>query len=158
MKSSDLDKRLTNKLGFGKVLESITRHRQYYIGKKLEKFGLKKGEYRILIEVYIYEGCCQDFIANNLGIDKFDASKAIKSLIEKGYVYKKRDEFDKRKYMLYLTDKAKEIKSDFVEVLTSSAQVLTDGLTEEEKEFTLKMLIKIAENAYKQSQLIKNEK
>lgn len=158
MINSDLDRRLTKKLGFGKVLESITRHRQYYVGKKLEKFDLKRAEYRLLIEIYIQEGCCQEYIANNLGIDKFDASKGIKSLIQKGYVDKKVDEKDRRKSRLYPTEKALAIKEEFTELLVSSAELLTEGLTEEEKDFALKVFIKMAENMYVQAQSLRNEK
>lgn len=158
MANSDLDRRLTKELGFGKVLDSINRQKQYYIGRKLEKFDLKRGEYRLLIEIYIQEGCCQDYIVNNLGIDKFDASKGIKSLIEKDYIYKKRDEIDKRKSRLYPTQKALEIKEEFTQLLTSSADILTDGLTEEEKAFALKVLIKMAENMYKEANYLRGEK
>lgn len=151
----DFDRRLTKELSFGKVLEILHRHRIYYVAKKLEKFGIKKGEYRVLIQVYIEEGCCQDDIVHYLGIDKFDASKIIKSLIEKKYLTKERDVNDKRKYRLYLTQAAKDIREEFTEVLTDSAEILVQGVSEEEKKVTMRVLIKMAENAYTESQKLK---
>ncbi|MGL4762613.1 MAG: MarR family winged helix-turn-helix transcriptional regulator [Sarcina sp.] len=158
MLNSDLDRRLTKEINFGKVLESISRHRQYYVGKKIEKFDLKRAEYRLLIQVYIEEGCCQDDIVTNLGIDKFDASKGIKSLIQKDYILKQKDEIDKRKCRLFLTDKAREIREEFTNILVDSAGLLTEGVSEQEKEVTLKVLIKMAQNMYAQSCKLKLEK
>ncbi|WP_297520996.1 MarR family winged helix-turn-helix transcriptional regulator [uncultured Clostridium sp.] len=158
MLNSDLDRRLTKELSFGKVLESIGRHRHYYVGKKLEKFDLKRAEYRLLIQVYIEEGCCQDDIVNNLGIDKFDASKGIKSLIEKGYILKQKDEIDKRRCRLFPTDKANEIREEFTDILVDSAGLLTEGISTEDKEVALRVMIKMAQNMYTQSCKLRAEK
>ena len=157
MEKSDLDRRLTDELTLGKVLESIARSRQYYVGKKLEKFDLKRGEYKLLIELYIQEGCCQDDIVCILGIDKFDASKGIKSLIEKGYVFKEKDKIDKRKHKLYLTEKAKEIKDEFIGILFGTVDIMTDGVSEQEQKLVLKVLTKMAKNMYRESMILKKE-
>ena len=157
MEKSDLDRRLTDELTLGKVLESIARSRQYYVGKKLEKFDLKRGEYKLLIELYIQEGCCQDDIVCILGIDKFDASKGIKSLIEKGYVFKEKDKVDKRKHNLYLTQKAKDIKEEFIDILFGTVDIMAQGVSEEEHKMTIKVLAVMAGNMYRASALLKKE-
>ena len=157
MEKSDLDRRLTKELTLGRVLESVIKSRNYYTGKKLEKFNLKKGEYKLLIELYIQEGCCQDDIVCILGIDKFDASKGIKSLIEKDYVFKEKDKVDKRKHKLYLTQKAKDIKTEFLDVLFASTDIMTEGLSEDDKAILLRILIKVAENMYRGARTLKKE-
>lgn len=155
MKDSDLDRRLIEDLGFGRVLVSIARSRYYYIGKKLEKFDISKSEYKILIEVYIAEGCCQEDIVHNLGIDKFEVAKGIKSLISKEYICKQKDLQDKRKCRLYPSEKAMEIKKSFIQILLDSTEVLTEGLTEEEKKVCLEIMIKMAKNMYQGATKIK---
>lgn len=157
MNDSDLDRRLVSDLGFGKVLASIAKNRYYYIGKKLEKFDISKSEYRLLIEIYIAQGCCQDDIVHNLGVDKFEVAKGIKSLIEKGYIDKKKDLKDKRKCNLYASEKALKIKDQFTQILLDSSDVLTEGLTDEEKEFCLKIMIKMAKNMYQGAVKIREE-
>ncbi|MGL5574734.1 MAG: MarR family winged helix-turn-helix transcriptional regulator [Sarcina sp.] len=151
----DFERRLTKELSFGKVLDILYRQRMYYIAKKLEKFNINKAEYRLLIQVYIEEGCCQEQLVNYLGIDKFEASKVIKSLIEKKYLMKKKDEIDKRKHLLYLTDSAKDIKEEFIGILTDSVDILVKGVSEEEKRITMKVLVQMTENAYTESQKLR---
>lgn len=157
METSDLNRRLTGEITLGKVLESIGRNRHYYVGRKLEKFNIGRGEYKILIELYIQEGCCQDDIVNILGIDKFEASKAVKALIEKGYVYKEKDKLDKRRHKLYLTDLGKSIKEEFVSVLFSTVKIMSEGISKEEQEQVLNTLIKMAENMYRESSRLRKE-
>lgn len=157
-KKSDLDRRLTKDLGFGRVLESINKHRHYCIRRKLEKFNLKRWEYRILIELYIEEGVSQEKIACNIGLDKFETSKSIKSLIEKGFVYKDRDENDKRVYRLFLTDKANEIRGEFVDILLGTIDRAVKDVPLEERKIALKVLIHMAERMYVEYSTMKNDK
>jgi len=90
-----------------------------------------------------------------LEVDKYEVAKGIKSLIEKGYVFKEKDLNDKRKCRLYPTEKANNIRNEFIEILKQSSEILTKGFTEEEKNIALRILIKMSENMFEEVQNIK---
>lgn len=156
---SDWDKKyITKEISFGKFIDRIYRNNSYYIGKNLEKYNLNKSEYKYLIRVYCEEGLCQEDIVNLLKVDKYEVAKVVKSLIEKDYIYKIRDNEDKRKYRLYLTDKAKNIKEGFTDVLSDSSSILTKNFSEKEKEIVLDLLTRMANNIYEEVEKIKSNK
>lgn len=140
---------------FGKFITGIYRNNVYYIGKNLERFNINKSEYIYLIKVYNKEGICQDEIVNLLKVDKYEVAKGVKSLIEKGYLYKEKDEVDKRKHRLYSTDKAKEIEEYIRNVLRNMSEILTEGFNKEEKELALKILKKMDMNIREEVKKIK---
>lgn len=131
---------------FGKFITGIYRNNVYYIGKKLEKFNINKSEYTYLINIYNKEGICQDELVQYLNVDKYEVAKGIKSLIEKGYLYKEKDDLDKRKHRLYLTEKAKIIEEEFREVLTNTSDIIMHGFSEEERIIALDFLIRMDGN------------
>lgn len=151
-------KLLTDNFSFGKMIHIIFRKNAYYIGKRLEKYGISKSEYHFLIQVYINEGCCQEEIVNRLDLEKYEVAKGIKSLVEKGFVCKRRDEEDKRKHRLFITEKGKEIKEDFIEVLKGLSQVLTEGFTDAEKDEALEFMMRMHENISKETMEFKKHK
>lgn len=150
-------KTLTDDISYGKYLDFINRNNAYYIGKYFEKINLNKSEYKYLIHIYIEEGICQDDLVTMLRLDKYEVAKGIKSLVTKGYVYKIKDEKDKRKHRLYLEDKAKEIKPEFINILKNSSDILINGFTENEKEMLQGFLIRMAENIYNEASKLKEK-
>lgn len=145
-------------LKFGRFVDWIYRNNAYYIGKNLEKFNLNKSEYKYLIRLYAKEGICQDDLVNMLRVDKYEVAKGVKTLIEKGYVYKEKDTEDKRKHRIYLTQKAKHIEVEFKEVLCESSAKLTNGFSDDEKIILLEMLERMTVNMLEEVESIKCNK
>ncbi|CAH2214950.1 MarR family winged helix-turn-helix transcriptional regulator [Tepidibacter aestuarii] len=149
---------ITEKVSFGKFIDRIYRNNNYYVGKHLEKYNLNKSEYKYLIQIYLNEGICQDDIVNRLKVDKYEVARGIKSLIEKGYVYKEKDSIDKRKHRLYITEKGNSIRDGFTAILRESSEILTKGFKEEEKDLVLGFLIRMAQNICEETIKLKNNK
>ena len=149
---------ITERVSFGKFIDRIYRNNNYYVGKHLEKYNLNKSEYKYLIQIYLNEGICQDDIVNRLKVDKYEVAKGIKSLIEKGYIYKEKDNIDKRKHRLYITEKGNNIKDGFIEILRESSEILTKGFTDKEKNIALELLIRMAQNICDETMKLKNNR
>ena len=60
-----------------------------------------------------------------------------------------KDEHDKRAYKIYLTDKSKEKKDDICNVLQEWESILTENITEEERDTLINILKKICLNKNK---------
>ncbi|GAA0736328.1 MarR family winged helix-turn-helix transcriptional regulator [Clostridium oceanicum] len=152
------EKFITTRKSFGKYISVIYKNQNYYIGKYIEKYNLNRTEYKYLIQIYENEGICQDDIVNILKVDKYEVAKGVKSLIKKGYVYKEKDEIDKRKNRLYITELGNEIKSGVIEILKKTSEILTKGFKEEEKNLAFEFLLKMAENMGDEVSKIKGNK
>ncbi|EJO5348690.1 winged helix DNA-binding protein [Clostridium botulinum] len=76
----------------------------------------------------------QNTLSGYVKVDKALSARAIKKLIELGYVEKTINSKDARAYKLYLTEKAKAIVPGVIESLDGWVHIITNGLTEEEKE------------------------
>lgn len=139
---------LSKKVSYGKIIAQINRSNSYYIGKKLEKYGLNKSEYKYLIPIYHMEGICQEDLATILKCEKHEVAKGIKALVDKGYLYKEKDKDDKRRYKIYLEEKAKMARDSIVDVLEESSDIMTKGFTESEKDILIELLLRMSENMH----------
>ena len=131
---------------FIKLNSWIFRNNQIYLDKALKKYELSSGSFPYLLNLNKREGISQNQIAYDLGHDKAMSARTIAKLIELEYIYKKEDEMDSRAYKLYLTDKAKKIIPDIKIETLKLINLITKGLTEEEKNITINSLSKIFNN------------
>jgi DNA-binding MarR family transcriptional regulator len=113
----------------------------------LDKFQLSSGTYPFLLILKSNEGISQNQISKELNVDKALSARAIKRLISLGYIKKEENEDDIRSYKLYLTDKARSVIPDIIEELNKWIDIITEGLTEQEKSTVIDLLGKIMKNA-----------
>jgi DNA-binding MarR family transcriptional regulator len=84
-----------------------------------------------------------------LKIDKATTAKALKRLEEEGYVVRDIDSSDKRAYKVFVTQKALDIKPVLQDAIISWGNILSNELSQEEKDKVIDILKKMAENASK---------
>lgn len=125
----------------------LYRSGQVYIGSQLKEYGIGRGQYIFLNTLYKGDGLSQDEIAEYLVIDKGTTAKALKKLEELGYVTRQAREDDKRYNQVFLTEKALGIKDEVRRVLVEWRHMLTQGLSEEEKETAISLLERMGSNA-----------
>lgn len=87
----------------------------------------------------------QIHISKEIGNDRAMSARTINKLIESGFIYKVQDEKDNRAYKLYLTPKAKEILPFIHMEIQKIIYFIAEGLTEDEKHTTMKVLKNIFE-------------
>ncbi|MCR1934544.1 MarR family winged helix-turn-helix transcriptional regulator [Clostridium tepidum] len=117
-----------------KYIAMIYRASQGYLDEALKKYELSSGTYPFILTLYEDEGINQKVLSDRVKVDKALSARAIKRLIELGYVEKIINNKDARAYKLYLTQKAKVVVPKIREILDDWLQIITDGLTEKEKE------------------------
>lgn len=130
----------------GKYISLIYRQGNIFFSKEFSKFGFGCGQYMFMIYLYRNDGISQEKLSELVNIDKGTTAKAIKKLEELNFITRSKDSLDKRINRIYLTDKALDIKNEFFEVLTNWEKLLTNNLTEEEINYGLKILNKLASN------------
>lgn len=133
---------------FGKYIAASYRVAQGIINKKLESVDIKSGQQDFMYVICNNEGISQKELSERLKIGKATTAKAVKSLMESGYIKRERAEDDKRFYKLFLTDKGREIAPLVRNTFKEVSGIYSKGFTDKEAEEVLKILEKLFNNVY----------
>lgn len=132
---------------------SVSRYLSYFhrigssfLSKSYEKYDIGTGQYQFLIQLYLDDGISHDTLTERISVDKATTTRAIKKLESAGYVRLELNKNDKRKYHIFLTDKAKELKDEIFQVYYLWEALLVKSLSEEEIENLLSTFKKMYEN------------
>lgn len=138
----------------GRLISILYRKNQVYMNMTLKEYGITSAEQPFLTCLYSRNGATQDEISCYLNIDKAATTRAIQSLMEKGYVTKEKDPNDKRCNRINITDKAEEVKENIKERLGEWSAFLTEDMDEESKDAVYSalenMVLKVEKTDFKQ--------
>jgi len=125
----------------------IGRTTHLYMIKYMRSIGLDKKAFPPLLRaISENEGISQDQMSKAFHIDKGAVAKRVKSLEDLGYISRVPSPGDKRRYMIYLTEKGREIMPSLIAVEDQVEEIMTRGLDENEKETLLQLLDRVAGN------------
>ncbi len=108
--------------------------------------GLSSGQPKLLEYLYICGDADQKTIAANSGIEAATAGTVLFGMEEKGLIWRKRSENDKRSIIVGLTDKGRAAAECAVKVFADADKKALDGMSEKETEKLCRMLEKICAN------------
>ncbi|MEG0307798.1 MAG: MarR family transcriptional regulator [Clostridium sp.] len=133
--------------------ESISRYISHFhrigsnfLSKKYEKADIGFAQYKFLIQLYLTDGLSHDELTEKVSVDKGTTTRAIKKLWENGYVRIELNENDKRKYHIYLTEKAIYKREEILSISALWEDKLTGCLSPNELDTLLELLRKIGRN------------
>lgn len=104
-------------------------------------YGITPVQHLILEALWVEEGLTASEIGKRLVLDNATLSGILDRMSEKGWVLKATDDTDKRFIRIYLTDKAKKLKSSILAERENSNEEILGSLNLEEK-VLLKRLLK----------------
>lgn len=115
-----------------------------FIAQIYEKFELSKMEWRVLATIgYHYEMSARD-ICTFTHLDKMQVSRAINKLIMSGLLLQQVSIEDRRKSLLTLTAKGKELYQEIIPLVKAQEQRLLGGLTTLECEQLKLLTVKLS--------------
>ena len=135
------------KMPLGKIATYLYRCTQAYTNEILKEYHLGSGLYPFLLKLYIQEGINQNQISRALNIDKAMSARAVKKLIEMGYIRKEEDHEDSRAFKLYLTEQGRAVAPVVKDALRRWNDMITQDLSEQEKDMVINLLGKVLNNA-----------
>ncbi|PKM52296.1 MAG: MarR family transcriptional regulator [Firmicutes bacterium HGW-Firmicutes-7] len=112
----------------GRWISVLYRQFQSFINHALKDLDISSSEYAFLLTLYYREGVSQETLSSHLYIDKAATARAINLLESKGYVIRKKDEVDRRKNRIYITEKGLSVKGDLKKALNEWNEIITEGL------------------------------
>ena len=96
------------------------------------KFGLTRGQHSFLTRIDENPGINQETLSYILKVDRSTTAKALKKLIDKGYIKKVHPENNKKEWILFITDEGKKLNDSMEDSVTSPLEKLYSGVSEEE--------------------------
>lgn len=117
----------------------------YHI-KALKKYNIHGHQMGYIYHICQSPGLSQEALASSLGLNKASVAKGLRYLISEGYVRRVQNQRDKRAYQLFPTEKAKALSLECIQTIDGFDEVLTRGMTEEEKEMFQKLIVKACQN------------
>ena len=141
----------------GRLISVIHRQGQIYQNYELKPYDLSSSDYIYLINLSENEGVNQKFLSDMLSIDDGFTTRAMKKLEEKGYIKREKNPGDKRGYHVKLTHKGQEIQPVILEKLKGWTDILSLGMTTDEKDQIIEKLEFMSANALAATSEIKKK-
>ncbi len=98
-----------------------------------------------LLNIDINKGTPSTKLAPKMGMESRSLTRMIKSLEEKGIIYKKADAQDKRMVRLFLTDLGKEMRSKAIDSVHQFNYTIREEISPKDLETTFKVLSQVNE-------------
>jgi len=131
----------------GRIIGCIHRQAAHYFEHEMAQFGLGSGNHFILMMLYRHDGISQNSIAQHMRVDKALTTRAVRKLMELGYIRREKDESDSRAYRIFLTERGLALKPKIRSILKKWSELLTEGFSTDEKKVAFSFLERMAENA-----------
>ena len=109
----------------------------------LENIGLYHAQGMILFRLWREDGLSQARLAEALHIAPPTVSSTLKRMQRDGWIARRRDENDQRIVRVYLTEKAKQLRTEAHASFTAMDQEFAEILTAQEQEILERALLKV---------------
>ena len=93
----------------GVFISIIHRTRIIHLNNEMKDLEITAGQVPFLMHLSHKEGITQDDLAVHLHIDKGTVARALKKLEDNGFIYREINPQNRRKYLLFLTEKGRQI-------------------------------------------------
>jgi DNA-binding MarR family transcriptional regulator len=133
----------------GRYISCIYRNFHIYLNHQLEQYNIGSGQFQFLMVLYTHDGINQENLSEQLNIDKTTVTRALKKLEKEGYVTRKKDDFDRRSYLIFLTEKAKTLQPEIKTILKKWTVKVLNDISLDEQICLYNLLEKMKENSIK---------
>lgn len=130
-----------------KHIAAMTRMTNAHFTGQMEAFGMGAGQQFFMHRIAKYPGLSLAELARMGYYDNCTATRAVKRLVEAGFVRIEPDKKDGRIKRLYAADEAAPFLEAIRKMRREWYEIVTDGFTEEERSQLGELLERVADNA-----------
>ncbi len=132
-----------NDVPLGIFVSIIHRTRMMYLNNELKSLNVTASQFLYLIGLYKKEGQTQEDLATHFFIDKGTVARGVKKLEDKGFICRRIDPENRRRYLLYLTPEGKALMPNILGIIQDWENSMSEGLTDTEKNRISELLKKL---------------
>jgi MarR family transcriptional regulator, temperature-dependent positive regulator of motility len=96
-----------SEIPLGLLVSMIHRTRMMFLNDKMGDMDITAGQFPFITVLSCEEGISQDELAAHFHIDKGTVARALRKLEDKEYLFRKVDSLNRRRYLIYLTEKGR---------------------------------------------------
>ncbi len=141
---SNTDDHLERSLGF--LLADTSRLLRLKFDARAKELGLTRAQWRVLAQLRRREGINQSALADILEIENITLARHIDRLEEKGWVERRSDPDDRRKWRLFLKAEVQPIMDQLREISVTIREEVMDGIPDDERDRFIETLFRIKTN------------
>ena len=130
-----------------KSLNNISRCQATFRAEKLNAEGLCSGHHAFVLAICHNPGRSQEELAKELCLNKSTVARVLTNLEEQGYIIRKSDKEDKRKFLVFPTEKMLKIFPKVRAVAKEWNSLISADISEEEMAVFYSVLAKMEESA-----------
>ena len=131
---------------FGFLLHDIARLMRKRFDARARTTGLTRAQWQVLAVLRVQEGVNQAALADALDLEPITVGRLIDRMEEAGWVERRPDPADRRMHRLHITDRARPMISQFETMADELLDEAFSGLSAEEREELLDLLVRIRGN------------
>lgn len=121
----------------------LTKNR---LQQKLKAFEITSEQWSILSMVYLKEGCNQKELGEKLLKDRAALTRILDILERKELLKRETSNNDRREYLVYITEKGRDLYSNVLPVVTNNSKEISSIFTGDEEKQLRYLLNKLIEN------------
>ena len=126
---------------------NVIRSARQIINEQLRPLGLSSAEGNILLHMLMSpENRYQEQLVTQLDISKGAVSRAVDSLVDKGYLHREKASHDKRFTQLHLSDKAQALSTEIEKIYTGLYMRAIENISENEFKTLISILNRVSKN------------
>ena len=133
-------------ISWGFLLSDVTRLLRKHFDRRATAFGLTRAQWRALQWLNAGEGMHQSELAEQLEMEPMAIGRVIDRLESSGFVERRADPTDRRRWRLFLTPRARAVVDDMQTVASGLRSDATRGISASELKHTTAILERIKEN------------
>lgn len=138
-----------NDPSIAKYASIVARCGNRFFDQALAPYSIGGGQQFFLAQIADNEGISMYDLAQRGKFDKTTVTRSIQKLVSRGYITCETDEDDRRIRHLYTTEEARPLLADLRDLRRKWEDILIQGLSEEEIQWTKSLMEKIASNSVK---------
>ena len=136
-----------------KCISVLYRQFQTYINNNTKDLGIGASEYIFLMEMYEKANVSQEELSKSLIVDKAATARAIKSLEEKEYIFRIKDENDKRTNRIKLTKKGIQVQGRLIDLFEQWNSYITKDINIETLNIVFETINQMSTNAIEKNRI-----
>jgi MarR family transcriptional regulator for hemolysin len=131
---------------FGFVLYETARLLSKRFDQRSKSLGLTRAQCQVLAYLVYHEGINQAGLAELLEIEPISLARLIDRMAQAGWVERRPDPQDRRAWQLYVTEKAKPLFTEMIDVGREVRAEALAGFTPEESDRIMELLLRARRN------------
>ena len=131
---------------FAYLMQDVTRHLRTHFDRRATAFALTRAQWRALKTIRRSEGLSQTELADFLDMQPIPVGRVIDRLEKTGYIERRADPGDRRRWRLYLTPKAHAVVAEMEVIAGGLRDDALRGIQRADFETLLRVLAQIKDN------------